>query len=408
MLEKLFHLITGSVQFTVQGESARFFNTAARSGFGFWGFSHRGETAAASCRAAEYRRLLPLARRCRVRLRCVKKRGIPFQTEKLLRRKGLLAGILCGMGIYWLLSGSFWVVTVTGTEALGEKTVLKAAMECGIYPGAGKSSFSPQQASHELISRLPELQWATVNTDGCFAEISVREKAVVPEMTDDSEWSNIMAARDGVILGIEAECGRQEVKIGDTVREGELLIAGLYKEIPDPYSPQPAELPEIWGAARGSVTAETYREFTILVSDTKRETVSAGKQKRNTSLILFGLKLPLGFHTAPEGECRIYRKRQDLTALGTVLPAALEQEIWEPLEEKERKLSREEQKEEALFKLRQAQKASIAPGGSVLREDITYSFSEGSCVLTAQCRCKEEIGVQKKVLVNKTNLEDNF
>lgn len=408
MLEQIFHLLTGCAEFEIHGDSARFFNLAARSGFGFWDFSRREGRGAACCRARDYKRLRPLAKRCSVRLRCTKKRGAPFLLRRLLLRKGMAAGILCGIGIYWFLSGFVWCVEVSGTDLLSERLVLETARQSGVYVGADKGDFSPQQAAHGLISRLPELQWAAVNTDGCFAEISLREGSQAPEITDDREWSNIVAARDGVILGLEAEHGRPEAEIGDTVRAGQLLISGLYQETPDPYSPPPKELLKMQGAARGSVTAETYREFAVQVSSVKKEQVPAGGKKVNSSLVLFGVRLPLGFNTAPREKCRRYYKADPLTLLGTELPVVLEQEVWFPLEERSRTLSREELKEAALLKLREAQKAELAPGGSVLREELTYSFPEGMCVLSAQCRCQEEIGVLQKVLDHTTNIEDKF
>lgn len=403
MLEKVFHLLTGSVQFEILGEHARFLNMAAKSGFGFWGFSRRETRAEVCCRASEYRHLRPVAKRCSVRLRCVEKRGLPFQAARLRKRKGLMAGILCGIGIYWFLNGFVWGVTVTGTDTLSEKLVLEAAQQSGVFPGAGKEDFVPQQAAYEIISQVPGLQWAAVNTDGCFAEVSVREQALTPEITDDREWSNIVAARDGVILGVEAEHGRQEVQIGDTVKAGQLLISGLYQEIPDPYSPPPEEILQTLGSARGSVTAETYREFAVQVSAVKKEWVPAGKEKTCSSLIIFGLRIPLGFHSTPKGEYQSYQKTKTLTFLHTELPVVLQQEIRVSLEEKKRTLGREELKEAALFKLREAQRSAIAEGGCVLREELTYSFPDGMCVLSAQCRCQEEIGVLQKVLLNTTD-----
>lgn len=405
MLEKVFHLLTGYARFEITGDSVRFLNMAAKSGFGLWGFSRREGKLCARCRARDYKRLRPLARRCGARLRCVKKRGLPFQLRRLWLRKGMAAGVLCGIGLYFFLSSFVWGVSVSGTEILNDRQVLEAARESGVYVGARKDSFAPRLAAHSIINDLPKLEWASVNTNGCFVEVAVEEGAQKPEITDDLEWSNIVASRAGTVRAIEAERGRPEVVLGDTVREGELLISGLYQERLDPYSPPPKEPFKALGAARGSVTAETYREFTVQVSAVKREQFPTGEKRVNAFLHVFGLRIPLGLNEIPQEECRAYSEISVLTALDTSLPLSLERDVYEFLEEKDETLSEEKLKEAALLKLREAQRAAITPGGRVVREELEYSFPEGMCILSAKCRCEEEIGEVRKVLVNQTESE---
>ena len=59
-------------------------------------------------------------------------------------------------------------------------------------------------------------------------------------------------------------------------------------------------------------------------------------------------------------------------------------------------------------KLREAQKAELPAGSKVLKEEFTYSFPDGMCILSARCRCQEEIGEVREILVNKTETEENF
>lgn len=400
MLEKVFHLLTGYAQFEVEGNSSRFFNLAAKSGFGFWGFSRREEKAVASCRAAEYTALRPVAKRCGVRLRCRKKGGLPFQVRRLWLRKGMLLGILCGIGIYWFLSGFVWGVSVGGAQSFSDRAILDAARESGVYLGARRSELSPKVAAHRMTAGMSDLKWVTVNTDGCFVEIAVGESEKAPEITDDLKWSNIVASRAGTIRAIEAERGRPEVSLGDTVEEGDLLISGLYQEKLDPYAPQPPELLETLGAARGSVRAETYREFTVQVSEVRRRQVPSGEKRTNAFLNVFGLRIPLGFHTAPEGEYRLSRRETTLTALDVPLPLSVERETYQFLEEESSALEEEALKEAAVLKLREAQRAEVPAGGRVVAEELEFSFPQGMCILHAKCRCEEEIGVVKEILVN--------
>ncbi len=399
MIERFFHFLTGWAEFEILGEAPRFLNLAARSGAGLWGFDRRDGKAVAECRAKEYKRLRLLARRCHVRLRCLSKGGLPFITRKVWMRKGLLAGVVCGTALYCFLSGFVWNVSVSGTRAIGDSLVLAAARSGGLYPGAAQDSYSPKLAARHIISQLPELKGVVVNTDGCFAEIVVGEAEKKPDIADDDRWSNIVAARAGTIRIVQAQRGRPEVSCGDAVEEGDLLISGLYQEKLEPWDPRADRPYESVGAARGSVIAETYREFTVQVSAVKKEMVFTGERKVNTAVTLFGLRVPLGFSAVPQGEWRVSTQNQTVKALGADLPLTVEREVFEAVREQKRTLTEAEMKEAALLKLREAQRSTISPGGRVVKEELTYAFPEGMCVLCAECRCEEEIGVVQEILV---------
>ena len=130
------------------------------------------------------------------------------------------------------------------------------------------------------------------------------------------------------------------MKLGDVVVKGQLLIAGLYQEVPDPYGPQPDRLYQVAGAARGKVLAKTYREFTVQVEDSVQETQEAGREVRLWAEI-FGLRLPLGLWSRTEGETQSWREERRASLLGVELPLALEWETLVRLERRERKLTKE-------------------------------------------------------------------
>ena len=144
-----------------------------------------------------------------------------------------------------------------------------------------------------IQNRLEGVTWLSVNNNGCFVEVSLRESLPAPEVVNDREWSNMVAARPGTILSVEAERGRPVVSPGDTVTAGQLLIAGLYEQELDPYSPPPDEPYQVLGAARGSVRALTYREFSVEVPQEKTVLVPTGRRSQ-AALEVFGLRVPLG------------------------------------------------------------------------------------------------------------------
>lgn len=396
MINRLIHYLTGWVEFEIRGGGARFLNAAAKSGVEFWGFSRQGERMLVRGKPREYRRLRPLFRRCGAHPRILKKRGVPFLTARAWRRKGMVLGAVCGAGIYWFLSGFCWGVTVTGTETMTRRQVLEAAESCGVGVGVRLSSFDPKDAALSLQNKLPQATWLSVNTDGCFVEVALQEVFSPPEVVDEGEWSNMVASRAGTILSINAERGRPEVDIGETVEPGQLLIAGLYQQEVDPWSPPPSEPYQVLGAARGSVRALTYREFSVEVPQERTVLVPEEKRTHHT-LRLFGLEIPLGFYTVQEGECRSWSSTAVWNPLGRALPLIWKETVVQPLREERVLLEEADWQEAALLELRRQQKEELPAGSRIVKEELSYRMDNGVCVLEAVCRCEEEIGLVRKI-----------
>lgn len=398
MLEKIFHLLSGYIEFKVVGDGGRLFTMVAKRGIGLWGYRRAGGVPTARIKAREYRRLRPLCRRSGCRVQMVEKRGVPFWLRPLGRRKGLVVGAALGAALFVFLSGFLWGVSVTGAQDIPDSLILRAAGEYGLYVGSPLSSVDPRRASHGILGRLPQLSWAGVSTDGCFMEIAVKEGQPQPEPESGEGLSNIVALREGQVVEIEAEKGRPEVALGETVQKGQLLISGLYQERQDPWA-EPLEDPlQVQGPARGRVVALTYREFTVQVGAEKKDWVETGTVKTASALHLFGVRIPLYLYE-PQGQGRRYTESLPLKALGTALPVSLERQVLVEWEQQVRPLSQAQQQQQALLKLRQAQRAQLPPGGCVVEESLSFSFGEGVCILQAKCRCREEIGLVQEILV---------
>lgn len=399
MVEQFFHWLRGYVEFTVQGDAARLFTLAAKNGLLLWGFSREGRLAWARTRAKDYPRLRLVRRRAGVTLTLERKAGLPFSLARLGRRKGLVAGAVLGAGLFWYLSGFLWGVTVTGTETVTRRQVLDAAAQYGVSVGSPLRDLEPRQAAHGILTQVGRLSWASVNTGGCFAQVAVQEREPAPETEEREEWSNLVASRGGVVVSVQAQRGLPQVQPGDVVERGQVLVAGLYPDIPDPYGRQPTSPAKIRGPARGSVVAETYREFTARGEASPAGQLPTGQREERCFLWLFGLRLPLGLWSRPAGEYWFSQTSSPLTVLGVELPLVLETERYDFVESRAIPLTREEQQDAALRALRQLQRQELPQGAEILEEELEFRFTAEGCTVTARCRCWEEIGQVQEILV---------
>ena len=108
---------------------------------------------------------------------CVLRRaGMLLLLRRILSRPLMLIGIVivCALCIY--LPSRILFVEVKGAENVPEKLIIERAARSGIYFGASRSHVRSEKIKNCILESLPQLQWVGVNTRGCVAVVSVKEK----------------------------------------------------------------------------------------------------------------------------------------------------------------------------------------------------------------------------------------
>jgi sporulation protein YqfD len=118
------------------------------------------------------------------------------------------------------------IVEVEGNERIPDNMILDAAEYSGIAFGASRRNIRSEKIKNRLLDRLPELQWVGVNTYGCTAVISVRERTDQSVEQKRYAVSNIVASCDGVIISLTATNGTILCNEGQAVKKGQILISG--------------------------------------------------------------------------------------------------------------------------------------------------------------------------------------
>lgn len=192
----------------------------------------------------------------------VKRGGIYWSFCRLMHRPVLLAGIAILLFLVLYLPSRILFVTITGNQQISGETILETAEQCGIRFGASRRQIRSERVKNMLLEKIPDLQWAAVNTQGCLAVVTVREKMPVTEDHRPGQYSNIVASQDGVVTDMTVLNGTALVKPGQAVSKGQTLISG-YGDY--------GLLVKATGA-EGEVTAQTIHQITaqIPTEHTKR------------------------------------------------------------------------------------------------------------------------------------------
>ena len=386
-MKKITHWVLGTATVRVSGDTARFMNIAVKTGLRPIRLQKDGKDVLFTLYAKDYKKLHKIKQRTYARVKLAEKSGFPFRFRRMLRRPGLLLGTALGVALMLFLSGFYWEMTISGEGIpYAESEILAAAKRVGVYIGAPRST-DTALASVALLEELPELSWASFNTEGCTVQLELRTSVTKAEGAEHDGTGDIVASRAGLIHSITAQNGTVLVKVGSACAAGQVLVSGI-TQVGDPYDPEYNPVRCFYTRARAEILAETQRTFTAscpLSTETVRET-DLGTQR---ALYILGVRVPLSLSGAPQGQTAY--TRTPFVLQGHTLPLWVETVRVYEEETVPVTFTEEEAQRRALENLHQLQKLALGEDGRVLTENITYQTKDGAVYVTSRCVCLENI-----------------
>lgn len=309
--------------------------------------------------------------------------GLLWPVKRILKRPILILTALIMIVLTFWLPGRIFFVEVEGNSTIPARYILEKAESVGLGFGASRAEVRSEKLKNALLEQIPQLQWVGVNTRGCIATISVREKSVVEENAAAPQIASIVAARDGILLSSTVLRGRQLCNVGQAVKKGDVLVSGYLEHGTITQG----------CAADAEILALTERIITVKTpSDClKRARIT---QEHTCYGLRIGKKLikfcnHSGIYDAT---CvKMYSEEYWTLPGGFTLPVAWTFETVQSCE-----TVSSQQTEEADFdwlRLAAAEyTASRMTAGQILSEKIRISAEEGFFSLTGNYTCREMIG----------------
>lgn len=372
---------TGYIRIECEGGfPERFLNEAAARGVELWDISREEISLFCCCVPTAYRGLRSAARAASVRMRVRQRHGLLFALRPFRLRWGIPIGAMVFVICLQLLGSRVWTVRITGNEWIPETEIRQVLQPLGVYEGASLKEVDLPTVQLTALQQLPELVWLTVNFEGSTAMVEVKERQPTPPIAENTP-ANIVAARDGLIVSVDAVTGEAAVKAGDAVVEGTLLISGVMDSKVGPLLKR----------AEGRVIARTVRTVTAEVPFVEQVPSAQPRTIVRPCLYVLGFRIPLYTNAAVTGEYTVSTVHKPLKAYGRALPIALQTErlIFDTTETHRR--SAQQAKEEAKTRL----EAQVAVwGDAVTIEDVQYTEyqTETGWYLSGTYTCLESIG----------------
>lgn len=394
LLLRLWNYLRGYVIIIVDGFfTEKFINICAHRNILLWDVVVQGDrTMTMRMSIKGFRLIRPIARKAKCRVRLIKKTGIPFILNRYRRRKAFFVGALLFVALIYVLSSFIWNVEISGNKRLETARIEEALANNGIKSGILKYGIDTDSAVSNMMLDMEDISWISINIRGTKAKVQIRERIPVPEIVPRDEPCDIVASKDGMIKKVVAKEGIEAVGEGDTVKKGQVLIAGTI-----PLKDDDKRFRFVH--AMGKVTARTWYEEESPVILTETERLKTGKEINAHSLVLFSWKLDLPHRKNNFSNYSAAENRRKLS-IGEDLVFPLE---WVTVSYKEEKLAEavinaEDAKNAAAEAAYQKALQQVPENAKVVNTNIYYVKDEQRGLLArVTLECLEDIGVSRKI-----------
>ena len=226
--------------------------------------------------------------------------GIGGFLYKNRNRWGVASALVFSI-VFVILSGNVvWDVRIEGCECGAEEEIIHELSECGFEVGSIWSRTDKGKVEAALLERSRHVSWVNINRRGTVAYVKVIDKVIHDAPEEKTGYSSIVAARDAVIEEITVIKGFAAVKVGDTVKKGDLLISGII----------PSEIGGGFCYAEGIVVGRVSDCIEVCISDKKEEKVYDSRRLKSLSLNIFNFSANIFNRYGNYGaECDIIEQR---------------------------------------------------------------------------------------------------
>lgn len=334
------------------------------------------------------KRLLYLCGEAGICLSVLERRGLPQLLARYGKRVGIWVGVLAATVLVYASSRVVWDIRITGNETLDAREIRSMLSESGLAIGTHLGDFDNDLVETKLLLNHREISWISINIKGTTANVEIQETVRGAETTTDV--ANLVAARDGQIERVEAYDGSVCVKVGDVVREGEVLVSGLYDGAGTLRTTR----------ARGRIYARTVREFLVEIPLETTEKVYTGREWNEKYINFFSNRIKVFTNTGNAGAtCDIIYYNSKLEIPGGVsLPIGTETVCYREYREEPTVLDGQAAMEKAFSELESRLEAFVTEtGAELLRKTVEYELDESAYRIRCTVVCIEDIALTQEI-----------
>ena len=188
-----------------------------------WGFT-------AICYAKDYSKIAKTARKYQCRTKIKNRKGVYFKIRKLSAHKGVAVGVIMIFIYVYLFSNIIWRIDVIASDKNITEDVYSILYANNCYVGAFFSQPDNQRIIQQINMEVDNVAYVTSNFYKgiliCKVDATINKLPYLENSTD----GDIVANMDGVIEELDIYNGFSDIKIGQSVAKGDILVSATYTD----------------------------------------------------------------------------------------------------------------------------------------------------------------------------------
>lgn len=227
MQNKWMRYLDGYIDIRLYGDYVeRLFNMCRSHGIELWNIKRDETSFCCSMAAEDFSRMHPLMRKTGTKVKVLHKNGLSFYIPFLKKRILFFIGIFACLFMLNWVTQYIWAIEYVGNMQISDDELTDFLREEGIHYGMTKASLNCEEKEKQLRAAFPVVTWTSIYFEGTKLYVEVKENEKVTGEHQQSQGMDIMASEDGVISSIITRNGIPQVKAGDTVEKGQILVSG--------------------------------------------------------------------------------------------------------------------------------------------------------------------------------------
>ncbi len=391
-IKKIINYIYGYLRIVVEGYYIeRFINICRNRNYMMWNIKKVNDiNIALNIEIKHFKEICKIAKKTQCKISIKAKRGLPFFLNKYKKRKLFALFLIFVLAIIFLSSRFVWNIEIIEENGLTIENIMEDIQEAGLKTGILKNDVDTKEIINKVRLERDDIAWMGIELKGTNAIVRLVKADEKPEIVDEDEYCNIVSNKNGVITKINAQDGTANVKVGDTVSVGDVLIngwmEGKYTGIRYVH-------------AKGEIEARVWYTMNKTIQYTTTEKQYTGNMETNYGIKMnnFKINFPKGvskfeFYDTIETENKIK------LFSNFYLPISVVKTTYQQYEETEKTYSVEEAKSLGIQEIEEQLENQIENKENIVNKNINTYEHENSIDIYVTYEVLEMIGTNEKIV----------
>lgn len=228
IIKKIINYIYGYLRIIVEGYYIeRFINICRNRNYMMWNIKKVNDiNIALNIEIKHFKEICKIAKKTQCKISIKAKKGLPFLLNKYKKRKLFVLFLVLVFVIIFLSSNFVWNIEIIEENGLAIENIMEDIQKAGLKIGVLKNDIDTKEIINKVRLERDDIAWIGIELKGTNAIVRLVKAEEKPEIIDEDEYCNIVSNKNGVITKIDAQDGTANVKVGDTVSAGDVLING--------------------------------------------------------------------------------------------------------------------------------------------------------------------------------------